>query len=59
MPNKYRIPDGYTFLEYQKHCLEKIEMLLSKNKKIAAFVMESGAQLAGGVIVYPPEFQKK
>ncbi|MFB5630178.1 MAG: adenosylmethionine--8-amino-7-oxononanoate transaminase [Nitrosopumilaceae archaeon] len=59
VPNKYRIPNGYTFLEYQKHCLEKIEMLLSKNKKIAAFVMESGAQLAGGVTIYPSEFQKK
>ena len=59
VPNKYRIPKGYSFLEYQKFCLEKIEKLFSKNNKIAAFVMESGAQLAGGVIIYPQGFQKK
>ena len=59
VPNKYRIPKGYSFLEYQKHCLEKIEKLFLKNKKIAAFVMESGAQLAGGVIIYPSSFQRK
>ena len=59
VPNKYRIPKGYSFLEYQKFCLEKIEKLFSTNHKIAAFVMESGAQLAGGVIIYPPGFQRK
>ena len=59
VPNEYRTPDGYSFSEYQKYCLEKIDKLLSKNKKIAAFVMESGAQFAGGVIIYPPGFQKK
>ena len=59
VPNKYRVPNGYTFLEYQNFCLEKIEMLLSKNNKIAAFVMESGAQLAGGVIIFPLGFQKQ
>lgn len=59
VPNKYRTPEGYTFSEYQKHCLEQIQMLLSRNKNIAAFVMESGAQLAGGVIIYPPGFQKQ
>lgn len=59
VPNKYHTPDGYSFLEYQKYCLKKTEELLSKNKKIAAFVMESGAQLAGGTVIYPPNFQKK
>ena len=59
VPNSYHLPDGYTFSEYQKYCLKKIETLFSKNKKIAAFVMESGAQLAGGVIIYPHGFQKK
>jgi len=59
VPNKYHIPIGYSFSEYQKFCLEKIESLFLKNEKIAAFVMESGAQLAGGVIIYPPGFQKK
>jgi adenosylmethionine-8-amino-7-oxononanoate aminotransferase len=59
VPNKYHIPIGYSFSEYQKFCLEKIESLFLNNEKIAAFVMESGAQLAGGVIIYPPGFQKK
>lgn len=59
VPNSYRIPSGYSFEEYQKYCLEKIENLLSNQKNIAAFVMESGAQVAGGVIIYPKGFQKK
>ena len=32
---------------------------LSNNNSIAAFVMESGAQMAGGVIIYPKNFQRK
>jgi adenosylmethionine-8-amino-7-oxononanoate aminotransferase len=59
VPNKYRIPKGYTNLDYQNHCLEKIEKQFSKDDKIAAFVMESGAQVAGGVVIYPKDFQKK
>jgi len=59
VPNKYRLPKGFTFSEYQKFCLNKIEKLFSKDKSIAVFVMESGAQVAGGVIIYPPGFQKK
>ena len=59
VPNKYRIPNGFTFSDYQNYCLEKIEKKLSKNNSIAAFVMESGAQVAGGVIIYPKGFQRK
>jgi len=59
VPNKYRLPKEFTFSEYQKFCLNKIEKLFSKDDSIAAFVMESGAQVAGGVIIYPPGFQKK
>jgi len=59
VPNKYRLPKGFTFSDYQNHCLNRIEKLFSKDDSIAAFVMESGAQVAGGVIIYPPEFQKK
>jgi len=59
VPNKYRLPKKFSFSEYQKFCLNKIEKLFSKDKSIAAFVMESGAQVAGGVIIYPPGFQKK
>jgi adenosylmethionine-8-amino-7-oxononanoate aminotransferase len=59
VPNKYRIPKGVTFLDYQNDCLEKIEKRFSKKNDIAAFIMESGAQMAGGVIIYPKDFQKK
>ncbi|MDH3312807.1 MAG: adenosylmethionine--8-amino-7-oxononanoate transaminase [Nitrosopumilus sp.] len=59
VPNKYRIPKRFTFLDYQNHCLEKIENKLSQENNIAAFIMESGAQVAGGVIIYPKGFQKK
>ena len=45
--------------EYEEYCLSKIEDKLKKNNSIAAFVMESGAQMAGGVIIYPKTFQKK
>jgi len=59
VPNKYRIPKGFTFSDYQNYCLENIEKKFAKNNNIAAFVMESGAQVAGGVIIYPKGFQKK
>ena len=59
VPNEYRLPKGFTLSNYQNHCLEKIEKRFSKNNDIAAFIMESGAQMAGGVIIYPKGFQKK
>ena len=59
VPNKYRIPKGFTFNDYQEHCLDKIEKKLANDQTIAAFVMESGAQMAGGVIIYPKNFQTK
>jgi len=59
VPNKYRMPKGFTLTDYQNHCLDKIEKRFTKKDNIAAFVMESGAQVAGGVIIYPNEFQKK
>ena len=59
VPNKYRMPKGFTLTDYQNYCLDKIEKRFSKNDDIAAFIMESGAQVAGGVIIYPKGFQKK
>jgi len=59
VPNKYRIPKSYTYSDYQNFCLDKIEKQFSNDDKIAAFVMESGAQVAGGVVIYPKYFQKK
>ena len=58
VPNKYRIPKGFSFSDYQSNCLEKIEKRLAEKDDVAAFVMESGAQVAGGVIIYPKNFQK-
>ncbi len=59
VPHQYRMPKNFTFNEFQEYCLEKIENIFTKNNDLAGFVMESGAQIAGGVIIYPPEFQKK
>jgi adenosylmethionine-8-amino-7-oxononanoate aminotransferase len=59
VPNKYRVPKGFTYADYQNFCLDKIEQRFSKDNKIAAFIMESGAQVAGGVVIYPKGFQQK
>lgn len=52
--NSYKISNH---AEYYSQTLEKIENHLSKNHNIAAFVMESGAQIAGGVNIYQDDFQ--
>ena len=40
--------------------IDKIESMLKRlSTKISAFVMESGAQIAGGVNIYPNNFQKQ
>ena len=40
--------------------VDKIEIILKRtSSKIAGFVMESGAQIAGGVNIYPEKFQKE
>jgi len=59
VPRKYNLPKNVTIKEFEDTCIEKIENRLSNDDTIAAFVMESGAQMAGGVIIYPKTFQKK
>ena len=59
VPNKYRVPKGFNIIDYQEHVLDEIENSFSKNQNIAAFVMESGAQVAGGVIIHQNQFQRK
>ena len=54
----YHLPRNLSVSEYEQQCLSKIETKLTKDNSIAAFVMESGAQMAGGVIIYPKNFQK-
>ncbi|HXG06941.1 MAG TPA: adenosylmethionine--8-amino-7-oxononanoate transaminase [Nitrososphaera sp.] len=46
--------------DLMEHCLAKTENLLKKRSdRCAALVMESGAQIAGGVVIYPDGYQKK
>jgi adenosylmethionine-8-amino-7-oxononanoate aminotransferase len=46
--------------ELAEWCLEQAESLLRKRRhQCAALVMESGAQIAGGAIIYPPGFQRE
>ena len=59
VPRQYHLPRNITLKEFECICLEKIEDRLSKDDTIAAFVMESGAQVAGGVNIYPKNFQKR
>ena len=59
VPRSYRIPEKLSPKEYEEQCIAKIEKRLEKDNSIAAFVMESGAQMAGGVIIYPKNFQKR
>ena len=59
VPNAYRLPNGITLQEQMDLYLEKIEKTLSVDDSIAGFIMESGAQVAGGVIIYPKTFQKQ
>jgi len=59
VPRQYHLPKNITLKEFENICLEKIEDRLSKDDTIAAFVMESGAQVAGGVNIYPKNFQKR
>ena len=57
VPHAYRMPRRFDLEGYRSHCLERIEETLRNDEGIAAFVMESGAQVAGGAVIYPPEFQ--
>ena len=59
VPRSFRIPEKLSAKEYEEQCISKIEKRLEKDNSIAAFVMESGAQMAGGVIIYPKNFQKR
>jgi len=59
VPRQYHLPRNITLKEFENICLEKIEDKLSKDDTIAAFVMESGAQVAGGVNINPKNFQKR
>jgi len=59
VPKSYNLPKNVTEKEFENDCIKKIEKKLSNDNTIAAFVMESGAQVAGGVNIYPKNFQKR
>ena len=46
--------------DYLDKCIENTENVFKRySKKCCALVMESGAQIAGGVIIYPQGYQKR
>ena len=59
VPRSYNLPKNVIEKEFENDCVKKIEDKLSNDNTIAAFVMESGAQVAGGVNIYPKNFQKR
>jgi len=59
VPRSYNLPKNVTEKEFENGCIKKIENKLSNDNSVAAFVMESGAQVAGGVNIYPKNFQKR
>ena len=58
VPQNNLIPKNMTNNEFEQQCLSNIEKKLEGDGSIAAFIMESGAQMAGGVVIYPKNFQK-
>ncbi len=47
-------------IDFVERCIEKTENIFKKyGKKCCALIMESGAQIAGGVIIYPQDYQKR
>ncbi len=58
VPHRYKMPKGYDTSDYENHCLDKMETRFARDD-IAALVMESGAQVAAGAIIYPKGFQRK
>lgn len=56
-PRQYRLPAGFTPEDYAGHCLDAMEKVFARDET-AALIMESGAQMAGGALVYPEGFQR-
>ena len=65
--NVYRAPSpllygsGFAYeSDLVEWCLEKTETILKKHQRCcAALIMESGAQIAGGPVIYPRGYQQK
>ncbi|MXY37345.1 MAG: adenosylmethionine--8-amino-7-oxononanoate transaminase [Cenarchaeum sp. SB0664_bin_35] len=57
VPQSIRIPTPNHGVDDWNDTLNHISETLESNQDIAALVMESGAQTAGGVVIYPDAFQ--
>ncbi len=58
-PYLYRRPSNISEDEFVIYCIDFMEKILKKNSHVAAVIMESGAQLAGGAIIYPDGYQRE
>lgn len=58
-PYLYRRSNNMSEDEFIAHCVDSVEKILRNDDSVAALIMESGAQLAGGVIIYPDGYQKQ
>src|SRR5574341_415416 len=58
-PYLYRRAKEMSEEEFVTYCIDYMERILRNNKNVAAVVMESGAQLAGGAIIFPDGYQKE
>lgn len=58
-PYLYRRPKSMSEDDFVSHCIDSMEKLLKNHDNIAAVIMESGAQLAGGAIIYPDGYQRE
>ena len=58
VPQNNLTPKNMTYDEFELQCLSNIEEKLENDDSIAALIMESGAQMAGGVIIFPKNFQQ-
>ncbi len=58
-PYLYRRAKDMSEEEFVTYCIDCMERILRNNKNVAAVVMESGAQLAGGAIIFPDGYQKE
>ncbi|MEO9365897.1 MULTISPECIES: adenosylmethionine--8-amino-7-oxononanoate transaminase [Candidatus Nitrosocaldus] len=59
-PYLYRKSREMSDADYVQYCIDMLEHELKRGEgRVAAVVMESGAQIAGGVIVYPDGYQRE
>jgi adenosylmethionine-8-amino-7-oxononanoate aminotransferase len=58
-PYLYRRSESMSEDEFVSYCIDSVEKILQKDSLIAGLIMESGAQVAGGSIIYPEGYQKE